>query len=77
MSFETWQAFFAMDGHGPYVWTAYGLAVLVLAFNIVVPWLAHRRFFDEQRRRQARLERHTREAQDSADGGARPVAREL
>ena len=26
--------FFAMGGHGPYVWSAWGLAVLALAANL-------------------------------------------
>jgi heme exporter protein D len=50
MRFESWAAFIAMDGHGPYVWAAYGLAVLVIAFNLVIAWRGHRRFFRLQRR---------------------------
>lgn len=40
--------FFAMDGDGPYVWTAYGITLAVLIWNI---WSA-----------KARLRRELREA---------------
>jgi heme exporter protein D len=66
MSFDSWQAFFAMGGHAPYVWTAYGLAVLVLVFNVAIAWRAHRRFFDEQWQRQRRMARHAAAATDAA-----------
>lgn len=32
--------FFAMDGHGPYVWSAYGITLAVLIWNI---WSARSR----------------------------------
>ena len=32
--------FLAMDGHGPYVWTAYGITLAALVFNY---WSAERR----------------------------------
>ena len=47
-----WQAFWAMGGYG-YVWSAYGFAALVLAFNLLAPiwqrkqWLKH---FSRKRR---------------------------
>lgn len=34
------QAFFAMGGYAAYVWSSYGLALIVLAANLVA---AHRR----------------------------------
>jgi heme exporter protein D len=34
------QEFFAMGGHGLYVWGSYGLAALLM---VVEPWLAARR----------------------------------
>lgn len=34
------QAFLAMDGYAAYVWSSYGLALIVLAGNLVT---AHRR----------------------------------
>ncbi len=30
-----WRAFFAMGGYAVYVWSAYGFAALVLAWNLV------------------------------------------
>ncbi len=32
-----------MGGYGRYVWSAYGIAALVIAINIAAPILAHRR----------------------------------
>lgn len=57
VSFDSWSEFFAMDGHGLYVWLAYGSALIVVLLNIFGVRVARRRFF-----RQARaLERRTRE----------------
>ncbi|WP_165856658.1 heme exporter protein CcmD [Marinobacter sp. JSM 1782161] len=30
MAFDSWQAFWSMGGHGPYVWTCYGVFLLAL-----------------------------------------------
>ena len=35
--------FFAMGGYGAYVWSAYGLVLVVLAANAAGPWLRQRR----------------------------------
>lgn len=35
--------FLAMGGYGAYVWSAYALTALVLAGNVLVPWLRYRR----------------------------------
>lgn len=57
MSFDTWSDFFAMGGHGLYVWLAYGAALIVILLNVFGVRVARRRFF-----RQARaLERRARE----------------
>ena len=32
-----WQAFFAMGGYAFYVWTSYGLTLVVLLANIIIP----------------------------------------
>ncbi len=37
MSFDSFSAFLNMGGHGFYVWSAYALTVIVLAYNIVRP----------------------------------------
>jgi len=32
-----------MGGYADYVWSSYGLALLVVVGNVVWPWLRHRR----------------------------------
>lgn len=39
---DSWQAFWAMGGYAPYVWSSYGIAAIVIVGNIVAPVLAHR-----------------------------------
>ena len=56
MNFESFSAFLAMGGHGPYVWSCYGLTLLVLLFNGLAPGRRQRRFLREQRARQRRQE---------------------
>lgn len=34
MMFDSWQAFFAMGGHGIYVWMAYSAAAALLVANL-------------------------------------------
>lgn len=36
MAFETFADFIAMGKHGPFVWSAYGIAALVLVANLVL-----------------------------------------
>lgn len=45
---------FAMDGHGPYVWSAYAITFAVLVLNLVQPWLARRRLVSVEARRRRR-----------------------
>ncbi|KAA0694599.1 heme exporter protein CcmD [Halopseudomonas laoshanensis] len=52
-SFAQW---LAMDGHGPYVWSAYLITAVVLALNVVQPMLAHRRLVEVEARRRRRGE---------------------
>lgn len=35
MYFESFEAFLQMGHHGPYVWSAYGLSLLLIVFNLV------------------------------------------
>ncbi len=49
MSFSSLNEFMAMGGHGAFVWSAYGLAFVVIAFNFVRPLLLQRKFFSVQR----------------------------
>jgi heme exporter protein D len=50
--------FFAMGGYAFYVWTSYGLALVVLAFNIIQP-LLHKRRALKRIARQVRRSRRT------------------
>nr|WP_010132816.1 heme exporter protein CcmD [Microbulbifer agarilyticus] len=53
--FDSLASFFAMNGHGPYVWAAYGVAVLVLVALAVAPVLRQRtlrREFKQQLRQE-------------------------
>lgn len=50
--------FFAMGGYAFYVWTSYGLALVVLAFNIIQP-LLHKRRVLKRITRQVRRTRRT------------------
>ena len=43
MKFESLSDFFHMDGHGVYIWVAYGLTMVVLAANIWWPVMVRRK----------------------------------
>lgn len=51
MYFETFGEFLQMGKHGFYVWSAYGVAGVLLAWNIIAPVLRRRSFLREQSRR--------------------------
>jgi heme exporter protein D len=53
-AFTSLADFLAMGGHGAYVWSAYGLCMVVLAWNAVLPLLARRRYLDDLARRRRR-----------------------
>jgi len=61
MSFNTFSEFVQMGGHGFFVWTAYGITLVVLSYNIINPMVMNRRFVRSQkqnlRREQARQEK--------------------
>lgn len=42
--FDSWAEFVTMNGHGPYVWAAYAITWLVLAYLLLNPWLRKRRW---------------------------------
>jgi len=46
----------AMGGHGPYIWSAYLITLIVLALNIVQPVLARRSLVASEARRRRREE---------------------
>jgi len=54
--FDSFAELMYMDGHGVYVWTVYGIVLLVTALNIMQPIWARKRFFAEQARQQRREE---------------------
>ncbi|MBV1915929.1 MAG: heme exporter protein CcmD [Pseudomonadales bacterium] len=54
MYFDSFEAFLAMGKHGVYVWSAYGLAIVLLSVNVIAPLLNKRKVVAKQ---QARLRR--------------------
>ena len=48
MAFDSFADFLSMNGHGVYVWSAYGITLLVLAGNLLYPLFARRRFLQEE-----------------------------
>ncbi|MDD1965732.1 heme exporter protein CcmD [Pseudomonas putida] len=58
MSFETFGDFLAMGKHGLFVWTAYGICLMVLAINVASPLLARWRYLQQEARR-LRREKHS------------------
>jgi heme exporter protein D len=44
MYFDSLHALLAMDGHGVYVWTAYGVTGLVIAVGLLAPLRRRKRF---------------------------------
>ncbi len=56
MAFSSFADFLAMGKHGFFVWSAYGLSLLVLALNVVLPILARRRYLQDEARRLRREE---------------------
>ena len=43
MRFDSFEAFLHMDGHGLFIWAAYGITFIVLLANLWWPNLARRR----------------------------------
>ncbi|MDF1644375.1 MAG: heme exporter protein CcmD [Pseudomonadales bacterium] len=54
MYFDSFEAFLAMGKHAAYVWSAYGLGLLILSLNVILPMLNKRKVVAKQ---QARLRR--------------------
>ena len=52
------EAFLHMGGYGPYVWSAYALAAVLLIANIVLPRRAERAALRRLARREALEENH-------------------
>ena len=49
MYFESFEALLAMGGHGPYVWSAYGIAIAVLLWNQLVGKVSKKALLDQWR----------------------------
>lgn len=61
MYFDSWTAVLHMDGHGPYVWSAYAITALVVLALVLTPWQRSRqlrRSLQAEARRQALQEEH-------------------
>ena len=56
-----------MGHHGPYVWSAYGISLLVLAINVAEPLLARRRYLQEEARRLRRRPSSESGPQETSD----------
>lgn len=50
MRFDSFAAFIQMDGHGGYIWAAYGITLLVLAANLWWPRMMRAVFVQEEKR---------------------------
>lgn len=53
MSFHSFSAFIDMGGHGQYVWSAYGVALVIIVFNFVRPMMLKKRNLARLRRQVA------------------------
>ena len=59
MSFDSWREFFAMGGHGFYVWLSYGLSLAVVLGNVLLTRSSRRRYLQEQADLEIRNETRT------------------
>lgn len=48
------QEFFAMGGYAFYVWTSYGITLIVLLANIIIPVVKRKQFLRQQFLKQKR-----------------------
>jgi heme exporter protein D len=64
VQFSTFSEFINMDGHGLYVWLAYGIALAIITANILMPILARKALINNLVRR-ARREKHQASRQES------------
>lgn len=56
MSFASFADFLAMGNHGAYVWSAYGICLVVLVLNVLMPLRVRRRYLQDEARRMRREE---------------------
>ena len=50
--FESIADFIAMNGHGPYVWSAYAITFAVLIFLLASPLMQRKAFVKQQQKQQ-------------------------
>jgi heme exporter protein D len=58
LQFESLADFWAMNGHGSYVWLAYTITLVVLVYLVVSPLLQTRQFLQQQRKLQRLAEQN-------------------
>ncbi len=49
-----WSEFFAMGGYAFYVWTSYGIALVVLLLNVIIPVVQRKQFLRQLLMKQKR-----------------------
>jgi len=67
MYFDSLIELIAMDGHGAYVWSVYGLAAVVLTYLFITPLYRQRLFAIQikgQMRREKSVQNQTRQDQE-------------
>lgn len=60
MYFQSFSDVMTMGGHGGYVWSAYGISFIVVAYLVLLPLARKKRFFRDQVRR-ARRDQYQRD----------------
>ena len=58
LQFSSLADFLAMGKHGVYVWSAYGITLIIVVLNLVVPLLKRRDLLLEIKRNENRKQRH-------------------
>lgn len=67
MYFDTFADFVDMGGHALYVWLAYSIALVIVAFNVISPILRKNQFMTEYRRRLKREKQLENRAPESSE----------
>lgn len=57
MYFASWEEAWVMGGHGPFVWSAIGMTLVVLLWLVLREVLRQQLFFRRERRRQLLADR--------------------
>ncbi len=70
MSFGSPGEFFAMGGHGLYVWLSYGAALIIFGYNALAARNRQRRVILELRDRQRREDASRRAGAASSESGS-------